>query len=341
MDVHMIAVHSLLKVEGETKASSDLSTELLGVDDKSIKLIIQLNSNYNKASITYAVFEKPDSNEFPRLFTDYLIGQGENCFLDFTQKSTEILRKRIENIPAAKGGFLVFAEYSNANTCFLAVYLIRDTNGILFRKDKSTSSYKINPTIYVDQDKLAMACRINVSNFNTNHGKYLSVLKKRMNDISEYFINWIAATQKESNQTYTRDFYNLINLAKLPINDNNEEIPRDSFKKNVYDYINSIPSKTVNVNDISEQFYGDVNYLADLAESNKIYIDTEFRPVAKEMKKFLRIDLESDGILIRFARKELQNSKVRFDKDNKNVVIIESEKFASDLRREIESNVAS
>jgi hypothetical protein len=55
------------------------------------------------------------------------------------------------------------------------------------------------------------------------------------------------------------------------------------------------------------------------------------------MKRFVQIDLESDGIHIQFSRREL-NTKIRFDRQNRNIVIIDSERFANELRREIDRN---
>lgn len=336
MEVHKIIVHYLIKYEGEQKVNLDLSNGLLDIDTDAINLINRLNASYNKSQITYAVFDEADGNEFPQLFKNYLASIEQNSFLDFTRRSTEILKMKIENISPAKGGFLIFSEYMNDGNQYLSVYLIRDTVGILFKKDKS-SSFKINPAEHLDLDKLAMACRINIGKYKGKDGKYISVLKRKMSDISVYFINWIAATDKESNKTFTNNFYQLINLADCPKDEEGEEIPRDLFKKKVYDYINSSPSKIVNINDVSQYFYGDESFLAQFAEKKEIYINTEFQPNSTEMKKFLRINLESDGISIRFSRGELHNNKIRFDDENKNVVIIESERFASDLRREIDA----
>jgi hypothetical protein len=57
------------------------------------------------------------------------------------------------------------------------------------------------------------------------------------------------------------------------------------------------------------------------------------------MKKFIRIDLEADGLHLRF-RRDAYPLKIHFDANNKNVVIIDSAKFAGELRRELMQNGA-
>jgi hypothetical protein len=43
---------------------------------------------------------------------------------------------------------------------YFGVFFIRNTNEMLFEKDISSNSYKINSTIQVDLEKIAMGCRI-------------------------------------------------------------------------------------------------------------------------------------------------------------------------------------
>jgi nucleoid-associated protein len=245
------------------------------------------------------------------------------------------LREKVENISPAKGGFLVFAEYGNDVRDYVSVFLIRDTIGMLFKMDKVKSSFIINPAEHLDLDKLAMACKIDILKYKADSGKYLSFIKRKMENISEYFINWIAVKERESNKIFTESLYELINQVDLPLDENNKEIPREILKAKIFDYVKSAPTKIININDLSRHFYPHESYLIDFAESHNISFDTVFQPDGRVMKKFIRIDLESDGIQIRFSRGELQK-KIRFDDQNKNIVIIESEKFAADLRKEIE-----
>lgn len=332
MIVDKIVVHQLNKNEGEQRAAADVSQDLLDVDELSINLVQKLDASYKRTEITYAYFNRTDQNVFPNEFDNYMKNERGNSFLAFSQNTTLNLKDKVESIAPAKGGFLVFSQY-RIDRDYIGIYLIRDTIGMLFKKDRGRSAFIINPTEHLDLDKLAMACKIDLGQYRAGAGKYLSFMKRKMNDISEYFINWISVSDRESNKILTGNLFSLINLASLPRDEDGQELSREIFRAEVHKYVSTLPTKIVNVNKLSGHFYSDETYLGDVAERNNISINTEFRPDSSEMKKFVQIDLESDGIRVQFSRREL-NTKVRFDRQNRNVVIIDSERFANALRKE-------
>lgn len=337
MNVDKIVVHQLNKNDGQQRASVDLSQELLDVDELSVNLVEKLDASYARTQITYAFFDNANSNVFPLEFANYIQNETGDSFLAFSQNTIVNLKDRVESIAPAKGGFLVFCQYNTNDRDYIGIYLIRDTVGMLFRKDRGRSAYIINPAEHLDLDKLAMACKIDLGQYRANDGKYLSFMKRRMNDISEYFVNWISVTDRESNKILTKNLFSLINLANPPRDDNGQELSRETFRAEVFRYVSTLPTKMINMNELSEHFYSDETYLINFAESNNISINTEFRPDSSEMKKFVQIDLDEDGIHVQFSRREI-NTKIRFDRQNSNIVIIDSERFANALRSEIERN---
>jgi nucleoid-associated protein len=325
-------VHSLIKNENQQTASVDLSQELLDINEISVELVQRLDASYRKSEITNAIFDDTSGNVFPKEFKKYLSQKRNDDFLFFTSETTNNLKDQVQNIAPAKGGFLVFAEYSVDARNYISVFLIRDTIGMLFSKDNRKGSYIINPAEHLDLDKLAMACKMDLLKYETNGGKYLGFIKRKMETISKYFINWISVKERESNAIFTDSLYELISQIDLPLDENQKEIPRDEFMAKVFDYVKSAPSGTININDLSKFFYTHETHMVDFAEKNNFVIDTVFQPDGRVMRKFIRIDVDSDGIHIRFSRGELQK-KIRFDPSNKNIVIIESKKFADDLRK--------
>lgn len=307
------------------------------MDELSVNLVQKLDASYKRTDITYAYFDQAGQNVFPNEFGNYIQNETGNSFLTFSQNTILNLKDKVESIAPAKGGFLVFSQYRINDRDYIGIYLIRDTIGMLFRKDRGRSAFIINPTEHLDLDKLAMACKIDLGHYRANDGKYLGFMKRKMNDISEYFVNWISVSDRESNKTLTQNLLSLINLASLPRDQDGQELSREAFRTEVYRYVSTLPAKMVNVNELSEHFYSDETYLANFAETNNISINTEFRPDSSEMKRFVQIDLEEDGIHVQFSRREI-NTKIRFDRQNRNIVIIDSHRFANALRSEIERN---
>jgi nucleoid-associated protein len=198
MNVDKIVVHQLNKNEGQQRASVDLSHDLLDVDELSVNLVQKLDASYKRTEITYAFFDSANPNVFPVEFEKYTRSQTGDSFLAFSQKTALNLKDKVEGIAPAKGGFLVFSQYEVNERDYIGIYLIRDTVGILFRKDRGKSAFIINPTEHLDLDKLAMACKIDLGQYRENDGKYLSFMKRKMNDISESFVNWISVLDRES-----------------------------------------------------------------------------------------------------------------------------------------------
>ena len=100
----------------------------------------------------------------------------------FPQETLKNLRDQVVNISPAKGGFLVFTDYENDLRDYVSVFLIRDTIGMLFKMDKGKSSFTINPAEHLDLDKLAMACKIDITKYKQDSGKYLSFIKRKMEE---------------------------------------------------------------------------------------------------------------------------------------------------------------
>jgi len=247
------------------------------------------------------------------------------------------LFRQIRTIRNAKGGYLVFAEYSNGTRDYVSVFFIRDTTGLLFRRDTNTSTYLLDPIEHLDLAKLAMACRININKFLTNDGRYLSFIKRRQSDISKYFLDWVTTVDRENNKIFTDVLYELTRISALPLNEDGTEMQREVFRKRIFDHISSTPNKMANLFELSTMFFSEESfgehYLVNLAEERDLNISTEFKVDSGAFKKFIRVDVEADGVYIRFSRDEF-GSKIRLHPQDPDIVIIRSPRFAERFRQE-------
>ncbi len=336
MNITKIIIHELIKEVNRMSAKTDLSQHLLPINEDSTKLIEKLNNSYNKDNVTYAVFENSQDKVFPASFNSYVeSAKEESDFNSFTSLTLNTLRDQISNVNLAKGGFFIYSEYSANGYDFIGIYLIRDTEGILFRKNESESMFQIDTINYLNTDKLAMGCRINITKFKNADGKYITFIKNKQKDISDYFINWISAYQPESSTEFTNALYQIANSIPRPINDNNIEMSIDEFRKSIYDFIYSEPQKIINLNNLSRHFYPDDELLFKRkADEMNIEIDTEFRADRRSLKKFIRVEINADGIHLRFSRGEL-DTKIKFNVETPNTILIESKAFVDAFKREI------
>ena len=334
MELNKIIIHELKKESGTNETELIRSDELSEINDNSVGLVSALNNSYNSDKILYAVFDKSEGKYFPEKFQEYKDSpQSDEEFISFTRNVIGNLETLIKPVNLATGGYFVFAEYINNTNNFLGVFLIRDTEGKTL--SKTENSFTIDSIEYVDTSNLAMACRINNDKYDIDEENYLSLTQLRQQDISEYFKNWISIEQIETSSEYTKQLYDIISQIERPINPDTEtEYEIENFRNLVYNYASSSPNRTINLRDLSQHFYNDPNTISDYAMDNDIAIDTEFRYNSRKLKRFIKLEVNRDGINFKISRGAFDD-KVRFSEEDDSLVIIESATFANALRNEI------
>jgi nucleoid-associated protein len=337
MQLNRIIVHEIKKNVNETGATCEYSNKQLPIDEESINLVTILDERYLATGVTYGIFKNDENEFFPSNFNQMNSNQTDENFISFSKNAIEVLTNQIKNIPFAKGGYFVFTDYTKNEVSYFSIFLIRNTKGILFRKSQDSDSFRINPTTHIDLDKLAMACRISRTRYHILDGKYLSFIKHKLPDISEYFINWIAATEIESSRVYTEELFKLSGVITRPNLEDGSTMSLDEFRERIYNYIQSRPDGIINLHRMGEHFYNNEQYLINFAEDKGYTIDSEFKVDKRKTKKFIRINVNADGIQLKFTRGEY-NRQVRIEPNNPNIVIIESERFANKLREELNHN---
>ncbi|SRR5258706_1877307 len=278
MTIHKVIIHELLKKQGKTGSKTSLSNSLMNeLHEDVIELITELNKRYRKANESYGSFDKEDTTEFNTKFEKLSIKFDKGEFIEFTKICTEDLKKRIKDNAPAKGGYLIFAEFFEFKY-FLGVFLVRNTVGMQFNRNKIVENFDIDKVQHIDFEKLAMASRINIDFFRNKNERYLGFINKRAEEMSKYFISWIGALEHEDNRQDTQNLYNLLLTVNLPIDsETNEQYEKTKFLSVVHNYILSNKEKPINVNELSSHFFVDENFLNQEAAINDLYITTEFK----------------------------------------------------------------
>lgn len=336
MELNKIIIHELIKESGSNETELIRSEQLVDIDNNSIGLVSALNSSYNSDKVLYAVFDKSEGRYYPEKFSEYKESERtDEDFITFTRSVIGNLESLIQPVTLATGGYFVFTEYTSNTYDFLGVFLIRDTEGKTL--SKTENSFTIDSIEYVDTSNLAMACRINHGKYDIDEENYLSLTQLRQQEISEYFKNWISIEQIESSSEYTKQLYDIISQIERPVNPNTEsEYEIETFRNLVYNYASSSPNKTVNLRDLSQHFYNDPTTISNYALENDITIDTEFRYNQRQLKRFIKLEVNRDGINFKISRGAFDD-KVRFSEEDESLVIIESNTFANALRNEIDN----
>lgn len=345
MRLKKLVVHNLLKELNEMESKIVLSQELMPINALSHLLVSRLVDTYSNTSPTYAVFDSAEK-PFAKAFRLFFENNTEENFLLFSQNTAKLLRREVEREMFAKGGYLVFTEYEEGDEedeeaiiTYFSIFLIRDTKEILFQWVENEPSPQINTQEILNLNKLAMACRIRGDNYEQREGKYLTMIKRGLPDISAYFIRWISAGEKENSETYTNNLLNLINLADLPLGEDNVELTVDDFINEVVDHIKRTPGKKVDLYNLSRTFYPREkyleNYLVNLAERNNIMIGSEFVADGRTLNRLNHINVKYGDLQIKFPRKFYKDGKVEVTGLNNENIIIHSSELAKKVLEEV------
>lgn len=339
--VKKIVIHEIIKNPQEKKADKYFAEGLIPVNEHSNanKLVDKVNKAYDDDEIVYSSFAKTEDSSFPQSFEAYNSSKcQDDDFLNFSTITLEELRKKLGNVVAAKGGYYVYSEYTHNEEDFIGIFLIRDTEGLLFKKKKDKKGFDVDTITYMNLEKLAMACRISITKYKNGDEHYLTLIKKNQEVISDYFYEWISTANKESSREYTDSLYDIISMLPPPKNNLTDQIYSiDELRKDIVAYINE-NKRDVNLRDIGQLFYGDKEVIIKYARDNNIAIDSSFKADKRGLNKFKHININSDGIKVQFSQGDFTKHKVRFSDENENIVIIESEKFAKALRKELAEN---
>ncbi|MEP4597576.1 MAG: nucleoid-associated protein [Cyclobacteriaceae bacterium] len=323
LTINRIIVHEIQKDQRVREAHLVESSRLMPINGETQKLAEKLNASFSKDNIFYAHFKREDGHQFKEAFSNYTLvnTNQDTAFLDFSRASLLELRNQLRQVTGAKGGYFVFVDYFTTKR-YLGVFLIRDTDGILFSYDETSSEYSINTVTYLNIEKLAMACRIDIEKYlEPEADRYLSFFKQGQEDISQYFTDWIAADRPESSREFTTALTTILDNIELPINSQTgSQYDVDEFNDAVYTYINGLPGKYINIRNLSEQFFGDPNRIGDYAQENDLILDTEFRAHVGVLRNFKRYSLKGGNFKLNFSKGDVALGLISILEEDKIVI---------------------
>jgi nucleoid-associated protein len=318
--VKKLVVHEIRKEQDTKIAISDLSNALIPViiGEEAYSMVEELEKRYSLLSQTYAIFDEDTttpSKQFPIQLKEYIDnGNTDEGFLDFSVKTINTLKDIIEPIFKAKGGYLIFVEYVS-KVKFVAIFFVRNRKGRFLSKDKATNTFKINESIYIDVDHLAMAGRINL-NLLESEMRYLSFINKR-NEETKFFLRWMCATDRLSNKDDTKIFREILNEIDLPDGTDDKTL----FIKNILNHIKTSESKNVDLRTIGTVFYNNGEKLISFIEENDKIINHEFKPDAQELKKLVVLRASADRITLDFPLSYLKDGRIDVNESENKIII--------------------
>lgn len=335
INLNRVVVHEITKEEGSREATFKTSSNLFEPNDKIKEVVSKLHSRYASRHITRCQFSETGT-VFKNQIQLHKERNSDASFLNFSIESTRSLAIEMQTHANSKGGYILFAEYNH----YIAAFIIRNTSGSLF--EYKDNNFRIKDVQHLDIEKFKMACRLDKNMFyseNTNE-RYLSIMKMRSSEVSQFFTRWVGISNKLSSKEATEallktlDFIVREDLA--PCNDNNEPLKRSELFLKVGEYISSRPGEGLDVNQLSQHLFGNEHEtkILRLSERNNTPLDTIFNFNQKPLfERLSQVVVKSDGFNLKFKRRLLVDENV-IEINDDNHVIIKSSTIAEILRSE-------
>lgn len=333
LQVHHLIVHQLRKEADATEATLELADALQPLSERTQWLAEQLDNAFmSKAEVLQAFLSPPEDALFPGYFREWLEQDSDpKAFVDFSRHTMQALQQILQSVIGAKGGYLIYMDYTRLHVRQLGIFLVRDTEGLVFKPTSDAARFDLNTVTYLHVDKLALACRIRIDAFRQGEGRYVDMIKhaKSQKAISEYFINWIGLDQAQSSKALTRTFLEVVNHLPLPVDeDTGQPLSEDAFREQVLHFALESPQRTIELERFDKTFYADQQPTRTYLEENDIALDEQFRFDDTTLRKHYNSRIYAQGIAVSFNRGHLQARQIEVEGDS---IVIRSPELVEKL----------
>ncbi|MCB9303125.1 MAG: nucleoid-associated protein [Lewinellaceae bacterium] len=319
--LHQLIIHELEKEADSADARLFLTDSTIPTSDRAEALVDKLNQTLvQKEDVLNGYLSSPEDALFPGYFQHLLDGQlSEEAFIAFSRETMSALQLALQGVVGAKGGYLVYADYSEFDHRMLGIFLVRDTEGVVFQKNTAEGAFELNTITYLNTDKLAMACRIHIDRYDGGQGRCVELIKhaKSQKEISEYFIHWIGLERPESSREMTTTFLQVASELPLPAEaETGQPMEESRFREKVLQFAMNSPQKTIHVGHFEKEFYGEEKPVQQYLEDNGLALDEEFRFDRKALREFYNYKVSAEKIYLYFNRGHLKSGQIVVDGDS-------------------------
>jgi len=282
-------------------------------------LVSQFNETYNAtAGKVWGLFHS-ESGAYPfsGWLGKYLAGVSD--FLKFTTTAVEHLTRLMEESNLTIGGHALFCHYQQGMTEYLIIGLVQETDAVAM-----TDSLELKPVRRLDLDRLTLAARINISEWQNNKQskQYISLIQaKKGRRVGEYFRDFIGCQEGIDGPSETRTLLKAFSDF-VESEDLGEESAREKTHAMVsYSMAQAKLGEPVNLGELSEQIDVDnPKTFADFIRDNDYGLSSTIPVDKKTINHFRRFTGRAEGLSISFDA-HLLGDKIEFDEASGTLVL--------------------
>ena len=328
--VHNLIVHELRKQPEMAEADLLLSPETLPITEQAVDLIGRLDEIFErKTDLLQGFLLAPDEGLFPAYYQNWLEeGRKRPGFVDFSRNAMDVLRGNLQGVVGAKGGYLLFADYTIEEQRMLGIFMIRTTDGMVFeeREQDGQEHLHLRTIAYLDLQNLAMAARLLAG-----RGRTVQMIRhaRSQSSISQYFTDWVGIDRPETSSELTHSFLEMVEELPVPKDRETGFAMNDGdFEKALVKYAAKAPQQTIRVEDFDAHFYGNEKPLQDMLADRETPLEDGFRVDRKALRNQFYLRAGVGGVSLTCTKDHFRNGTVHVDEASGKITI-NSEELAS------------
>lgn len=320
MAISNIIVHHLIRSPDADSTTIHPRSTPLPVTPSTEGLLQDLLQSYNqKSDKAHGCFSAAteDETQLQGWLSAYLNDSME--FVNFSLKTTESLKEKLDTAGMLFSGFALMAHYSSGLTQYLLIALVTPTSSV-----SVTEQLDIIDTVYLDMGRLNLAARINITEWQSNPQaqRYISWIKPRGGRrLSDCFRCFLGGTETANTK---KDTDTLIHAVETYCGDNNEaSAAPDRVKKRVFEYCNEQlqSNEAISLDELSTFLNeAEPDNFARFINTQDYDIAPEITPSKSQLKRLIRYSGRAKGFNIAFDA-DLLGNRIVYNKENDTLTI--------------------
>lgn len=303
-DIKAFIVHKIVQPsqQGQNRLIAEKGMSVLSMNDSIQNLMDTLNHRYvSQGGRTFGQFSA-DQNNFPisRYLDDRDIINAPKNFYDL---SLEILDHLVIKASAtsATGGWVLICLYEYNSEKILAVAVVNEVTGASI-----DDTFQVQPTIYIDLNKLRHAGRINLTKWKNGQPGYVNFIRAVRE--STYFKEFLGCETVNSNVVETQKVITAINAYCDHMNFQYEA--RQDIKAKAHNFLKaaSKANSPVHLAHLANHLEPEnADNLTSFLVSDEYSINDDFIPDGRSLKKLVELGTKSHLWNVRINREAFQN----------------------------------
>lgn len=336
LNLHHMIMHKIDKTQHQTNATTEYRDTPFTNNQILEKFATSLSDTFSrKTSKEYANFHSGQNiSQFQTILDAYLTNSTQATFNTFSRQATELLKDQMNTKAASTGGFVVIIDYT-LSFRFILIALVNKKDGY------TEDDLNILEIEQLNIDQLSMAGFVNVDNYQNPNTDYRPLAFMRgTREVSDYFSSFLGAAQNRETSSHMTGIF----IKALKDYMRHHEYTADEIEElnqSVFSFCdtkrqNKEPLDIASVSRLINPDEPDSFFEFTQEQERGYNLNTVIETVDKQqMNRLKSFSYKSSKIKLTFD-KELYNTEIILDANNRLVISNLEDAFIAKIREELE-----